>query len=1141
MINEDKIRQEEQEKAEAKVNNFIINREQHSDTLKERMNTLISGCVELKFLVGFFYFSGWRELYRSLETNEDITLKLLVGLQIDKLMSGYVIEHQEVDKKSTHDDHFDRLLDSFKYAINQAEMDNEGFYEQVHFFIKMLVSGRLIIRKTENPNHAKLYLFQLEEERAKFQGKKGVFITGSSNLTKAGLSGQEEFNVEITDYGYEDAEAYFDKLWKDAIPVTEDDERKGKLVNFIKHKSHVATVTPFEAYALILKTYLDLHQQKLIKPEVERILENIGYKKFSYQLDAVNQALNIIKNYNGVIIADVVGLGKSVIAALIAKNIGKRGMVICPPGLIGDKNLNTGWWGYVNDFKLADYNWEVESRGKLENIAEGIKGRGFEVIIIDEAHYFRNQDTAAYEALLQVCQGKKVILLTATPFNNAPTDIFSLLKLFLVPGKSGITIADNLEGVFREYNSIFKKLSYITKHYNSTKPDKLNKAQNYYKEMIEEDPPIDLDKVYAATGRLAEKIKSDISAVMIRRNRLDLKEDHEYANEVGELSTVQDPVELFFELNSLQSDFYDKIIGQYFGEEGVFTGAIYQPFTYEKDKDEDDDLNANENRSLQQQRNLYGFMRRLLVKRFESSFGAFSKSIDSFLKVHNLAKGFINDRSEFILERKLMEKLQSGLYEDEEIDRILKDFENQTGEFADKKTPKNTTVYKIDTFKKKDEFLADIDSDIELFEQLQREITALKLVENDPKRVRVLAEVKSILSGHTPTRKVIIFSEYVDTVKHLAPYFRAQLGSRVLVCEGKIGKELAKQLDQNFNAQSKKDKKDDFDVLITSDKLAEGFNLNRAGVIINYDIPWNPTKVIQRVGRINRIGTKVFDELFIYNFFPSEAGSDIVKSREIAAQKMFMIHNALGEDSKIFDADETPTAAGFFEKINESPDEDDELDISTQVRNEYNKIKQNYADIIKRIDQLPTRVKSAKAFDTNEVNVLRRKGLSLFAQKVIDPNSDKNEVDTILFQDLLASVKCELDTPRLELSKHFWKGYEAIKAHKPNIKSGRSSIDNATKAHKNLKIAIKHTDPSESELREFMQTLVKDITTYHTLSTYTLRRLVKNTPTKSKLQPFLEEVNWIKNRLGTDYLDLIKKRVAGQHVEVIISVENQSK
>lgn len=1121
------------------ANNFITNNKQHK-TLKGRLNTLISISDELKFLVGFFYFSGWKELFQSLKNNKEVKVKLLVGLQVDKLLGKMVIEHGNQDEGMSSDEYFNQFTSSLGYAINNEEMDTEEFYNQVEFFLTMLESERLIIRKTENPNHAKLYLFRLNEEQAHLQGMPGQFVTGSSNLTRAGLSKQEEFNVEIKDYGYDEAELYFDNLWEKAIPITEVDERRKFLIDFIKHRSQAATVTPFEAYALILKTYLELQQQKKIKPEVERILEDIGFKKFSYQIDAVNQALSIMEEYNGVIIADVVGLGKSVIASLIAKNLGKRGMVICPPGLIGDKQLNTGWWGYINDFKM--YDWEVESRGRLEDIAETIQGRDIEVLIVDEAHYFRNQDTTAYEALLTVCRDKQVILLTATPFNNSPTDIFSLLKLFLVPGKSGITIEDNLEGVFRAYNYRFKNLSFINKNHNSAKPEKLKKAERLYVEYLGEELPIDIEKVKAATAKLANQIKNVISPVVIRRNRLDLKSDFQYKSEVEELSVIADPKELFYHLSEEQASFYDRILTQYFGEDvGAFTGAIYQPYSYEKVVDDEEKLDEAGNRAFQQQRNLFDFMRRLLVKRFESSFGAFSKSIDRFSKVHKIVREFIDTSGgKYILDRKLIESIYT--FDEDEIEQALENFEK---ELTKKKVPKNNRVYDVNSFQLRKKFIRDIENDIALFDKLQEEISKLDIVNNDPKRIEIFENVQAIIESKEENRKVIIFSEFVDTVKHLESYFREKLGNKLLVCDGKISKQLAKHLNENFNAQHKGNQEDQFNVLITSDKLAEGFNLNRAGAIVNYDIPWNPTRVIQRVGRINRIGVKVFDELYIYNFFPSEVGADIVKSREIASQKMFLIHNSLGEDSKIFDADEVPTPAGLFNKVNESPDEDDELNTSTLIRNKYFEIETKYPEIIEKISLLPARVKSSKRYSKNEISVLRKKGLSMFAQQIPNPTADKNQVDSILFEELLPSIECQFDERRIDLSKNFWKGYNDIKEYKPSHRSGRSEIALESKAHENLKIALKIIDPKESKTIAFIKTLIKDIKKYHTLSKRTLGRIgrkqISRAASEKNKQNFFEEIKWIRNHLGDDYLETILKRVEKQELEVIIAVENQKK
>lgn len=1114
------------------ANNFITNNKTHK-TLKGRLNTIISISDELKFLVGFFYFSGWKELFNSLKEKPELKLKLLIGLQVDQILSK-IVEHGGHEDDMSQDEVFQKFITSMGKAINNEEMDTEEFYSQVEFFLSMLEEGRLIIRKTENPNHAKVYLFRLNEQQANFQNTEGIFITGSSNLTRAGLSGQEEFNVEIKDYGFLEAEKYFDELWENAIQISEIEDRKEFLVKFIQHKTQVANVTPFEAYALVLKTYLDLRQNDELRHDVVGFLDKIGYKKYNYQLDAVNQALKIINEYNGVIIADVVGLGKSVIASLIAKNLGKRGMVICPPGLMGNKQKGGGWYGYLNDFELFD--WEVESRGTLETIAETIDNRNVEVVIVDEAHYFRNQDTSDYEYLSSICNNRIVILLTATPFNNSPADIFALLKLFILPGKSSISLSDDLQAEFSTYNYEYKRLSDIIKNYNSKHPEKKRKAETLYQSMFGLPLPVDAKLVRQRTKHLADKIKNTISNVLIRRNRLDLKRDFEYAKEVKDLSIVEDPKELFYYFTPEQSDFYTTILNHYFAEDGRFSGAIYQPFSYEKEIDEEK-LDEAGNRAFQQQRNLYDFMRRLLVKRLESSFGAFSKSIDRFLFVHELVKSFIEKSGgKYILDRKVIEKMMQ--YDEEGIEDAL---DNYAVNIDQKKRPKNDTIYNINKFKRKNEFLSDIDKDIKVFTEIRDSILKLKLVNNDPKREGVVQVIKDSLQKE-PEKKIILFSEYVDTVKHLEAFFKKNFGARVLICDGKISESMRMDLDTDFNAQNPKNKTNHFDILITSDKLSEGFNLNRAGIIINYDIPWNPTRVIQRVGRINRIGSKVFDRLSIFNFFPSEIGADIVKSREIAEQKMYLIHSSLGEDAKIFDVEEQPTPSALYQKINHNPDEDSEVNIITTIRNEYHKIEKEHPEVITKISTLPNRVKTAKSFEKYQLNLLRKKGLSLFSQS-LEYEVEKPITEEIVFDDFIKNITCTFKEKKLNLSENFWINYEMLK--KP-VKSNKTTYNDKSlefKALSNLNVYRKIGDFKEEKLFDFVNTLILDIKKYHSLSDKTLRRLGTKelTPvsTKTVIEEFRQELLLTRKLLKDDYLEILLKRVEGQSNEVIIAIENQ--
>jgi len=1121
------------------INNFITNTDK-TISLKDRLQKLIGASSELKILVGFFYFSGWQEIYQKLQENDKVKLKILVGLQVDKYLSG-IVEVENKDDSLSREEYFTQFIKSLGYAINNAEMDNEEFYNQIEFFIKLLEDGRLTIKKTLNPNHAKVYLFKLDSQFQDLFNIEGQFITGSSNLTKAGLHRQEEFNVEIRDYGFETAENYFDELWNKAIPISEAPNGKNIITDFLKNKTQTSLITPYEAYAYILKTYIELYENKKVNPYLDRILKENDFEKYAYQIDAVNQALNVIETYNGVIIADVVGLGKSVIASLIANQLGKRGLILCPPGLIGDRKENSGWYEYWNKFKL--YNWDIESIGNIETVSESIRNNNlkYEVVIVDEAHRFRNQDTSAYEALADICRGKIVILLTATPFNNSPADIFSLLKLFIIPGQSGITIEPDLEGRFHSYNYRFKNLSYILKNHNSAISEKRTKAERLYTKMFGLKLPIDISIVKENVSEMANDIKNVITPVIIRRNRLDLKTDFEYKKEIQNLSEIKDPEELFYKLNKEQSEFYDRIIEIYFSEDGIFKGAIYRPFEYEnkskKEKDEED------KRAFQQQRNLYDFMRRLLVKRFESSFGAFDKSIKRFLRTHKMVKSFIESSGKYILDRKVIDSIYNE--EDRADDFTLEAIENALEEFKrnakNKTSPKNTTIYEIDSFEYKDKFLRDIDNDIELFEQIQKEIETLNLVNEDPKRKEVLKNVKEVLSKEkNPLRKIVIFTEYADTVSHLKEYFQENLG-RVLFCDGGITKKFAIELDANFNAKYVK-QKNDFDVLITSDKLSEGVNLNRAGLIINYDIPWNPTRVIQRVGRINRIGTKVFDKLFIYNLFPTEQGANQVRIREIAQQKMFLIHNALGEDAKIFDPDEEPTASGLFQKINSNPEVDEDLNIVTIVRNEFNKIKEVHPEVIERVKELPNRTKTAKLYLENNTVVFRKKGMALFSL-VANYEGGKIKISEKTFQELFDFVKCPFDENRLPLSKQFWKSYEKIKEYKPQYKSGSSELAIEKRALFSLKSLLEQRRDKLNQTHiSFIDTLLKDIKRYKTLSTNTLRKLV--IPDKTIKEPYDELIQNIENlrrRIGSDYLEIILKRAKNIEDDIIIAIENKIK
>ena len=1114
------------------MGNFITNSKDRS--LKERVSKLVLNSYELKFLVGFFYFSGLRELYQSIAKNEDVILNVLVGLNVDSLNYGLIEYAIERGKRSSKEI-FEGFLDSLKKSINTDHFDTKEFYEQSNFFLNLIRSGRLNLRKTLEPNHSKLYLFKLKDNQI---GRDKLFITGSSNLTASGLLRQHEFNVEISDYGFNDAEEYFDSLWKDSVKITENDDYKERFLKVVEKDTLIRKIIPFEAYALVLKSYLDIFRGKDISQRLTDIFIENSYTPYAYQLDAIKQALGIVEQNNGVLIADVVGLGKTIIACALAYELKQRGIVIAPPGIIGDKSKSYGWNRYLEDFGLAKLGWQAFSSGDLKSAFDAVSAtRDIEVVIVDEAHRFRNQNTKDYELLKNICMGKKVILLTATPFNNKPDDIFSLLKLFVVPKKSSITLSDNLEAKFYGFSNIFDKLSYIKKNFNSPDPKKIKKAISNYNAIFG-DSKIDIRTLDRRSRFIAKEIRDVIEPVTIRRNRLDLVENEQYRQEVKELSYLKDPVEWFFELTQEQSKFYDKVISEYFAlpeDGGKFKGAIYKPYLYEQGKtpgDPEEKSSKEANFHFIQQLNLYDFMRRLLVKRFESSFGAFEQSIKNFINITENVLKFVKKTDKYILDRDLLEKIYEM-----DIDEIEESLKGYAERLENEEHKKNYKIYELKKFKKRDEFVSDIESDLNLFSDILRELKDLNIVRDDPKVSSLVEKLRDILnqppSDGEPKRKAVIFTEYRDTVKYLKNILMKAFDNRVLVVEGVLNASILSEIRKNFDA-SYKDQKDLYDILLTTDMVSEGFNLNRAGIVVNYDIPWNPVRVIQRVGRINRISKRVFNELYIANFFPTERGSNLVRSRDIAASKMLMIHKSLGEDSKIFDPDEEPTASNLYNKIQQNPDKSEKESFYTMVYKEFEEIKKQCPDILDRLKDFPTRVKVAKSGDKDELFVIIKKG-KLYVNHKIYENGERN---IRALDEVIDSIRAKPEERALSLSERFWDGYTELKILEDISKNKRGNISNSNEEKAKAFLNSLLRNDSFKELESFIKTLIEDIVDFGTLSEYTIRRIVDMEKLSCDDKIF-KEMEILKKELKEDYLEKEKERLKLLKKEIIIAIENR--
>ena len=1148
---------------------MLITNINEENSLLTRLDHLIAESEELRVLVGFFYFWGIGALHGGLSKNRAFRLKILVGLEAESRAGAIVEFAGDASPEASDEERRKDFLAGLRSALRGRELDTQRYVERVSLFIDLVRSGQVEIRKTREPNHAKLYHFTLNKAFAQTLDRKYCWITGSSNMTRPGLREQLELNVQTLDFGGEESKRFFDELWKTAVPLTDDPDTKARILEIVGgDESLVADVSPFEAYALVLKSYLE-HRELVDKTDtVLRVFsepkdENNEpkFRALAYQVDAINQALSILREYNGVIVADVVGLGKSVVASVLGRVNAKRGLVIAPPRLVGNRMEGTEWWGYVQDFGLND--WEVVSRGMMEETLDLVnRQRDFEVVVVDEAHYFRNQDSEDYHYLSQICRGKQVVLLTATPYSNRPGDMFSLLKLFSPARQSLLTPDGDLEALFRIYQVKYIRLDYVLKHLKD--PQRADKvADTLAKLGIALDPsPTNyeaiLKQIKSMCKTLGNEIRLVVEPVMIRRNRLDLKGDPDYSREVARhLPTLHDPVEQFYALTPEQSAFYDVVISEYFGEDSKFTGAIYQPGAYQPGApgpdDGEDDSDDPRKRLNNQQRNMYKFIRRLLVRRFESSFGAFEKTLDNLIRVHRSVRRLATPeplgRGVVVLDRNLMDKLLNMEdAADDEVADLLKRYEETLNGEGDIAGRRNMQVFRVSTDfddEGRARFQRDLMSDIRLLEKVKQEVERLDLVANDPKATQLVDEIRLVLEGRhpkiapanpaEPQRKVLVFTEFQDTVAHLKAYLERAFPNQLLAIGG-MSKSVTGFVRANFDASCHAGlQKDQFKILLATDKMSEGLNLNRAGLVINYDIPWNPTRVIQRVGRINRIGTKVFDDLYLFNFFPTEQGAREHNVRQIATNKMFMIHTSIGEDSKILDADEEPTPAGLFAKLSRNPESLEEESFLTRAKRAWSEICANHPEAVEKIAKLPPRVKSSEARGPSGVYLFARKGMTLFALRKPAGTDDAEDDAPILhlpLPDALTAISCPFDAKRLPaFSDSFWSDYEALQDELSERRhgAGPGATSLITKAQRVLLGSI-----AKGLGGDFANTLLDDLQNHGTLSERTLRKIVDASGSETD---FEDQLNRLRREMGANYLAAIKNKLPPG--EIVIAIEHR--
>ena len=977
---------------ETKYTDLTFFTNEPNNTVLNRFKAILKTVEFFDVIVGYFRVSGFHQLYKSFEKIEKI--RILVGLNLDK-KTFQIIETSRIEGKLDFETHTRTKEIVGKELINEIENceDSKEVEDGVRKFIEYLKSGRIEIKAHPSQSlHAKVYISRYFKDDRDF----GNVITGSSNFSESGLISNYEFNVQLknsSDVIY--ALEKFELLWTEAVEISD------YFVDIIQDKTHLNdNITPYQIYLKLLYEYFKID----LSLDPSLFYKNLpeGFMKLKYQEQAVTNAKKILDEYGGVFLADVVGLGKTYMATLLANQLPGRNLVIASPALLSKDNPNS-WVNVFLDFKISA---DFESIGKLEKII----GRGterYDNVFIDEAHKFRNENNVSYENLSAICRGKKVILVTATPLNNSPFDILSQIKLFQKGKNSTIPGIKNLEHFF---NSLQKTLK------------GLDRKDDYdaYMEIVK----------YNAI-QIRDKI---LKHIMVRRTRKEIETyfKDDLNNQGLKFPIVSPPEPIFYKLDNNLNAIFIKTIAL-ITDKDQFKYARYTPLLYLKEELTDFEKTG--------QRNMSGFMK-ILIKRLESSFFAFKNTLHRFIKSYEDFLSAYN-KGHVYLSKKYWQKI-IDYFLAENYDAIQKLIDDEKAE-----------EYSKDDFT--ENLKIDIESDLKTLKTIEK---LWGNIDYDPKLDSFIDKIheQKVLQKS----KLIIFTESKETAEYLSENLQSKLKEKVLVFHGNSSESDMKTVISNFDAKARI-RKDNYRIIVTTEVLSEGVNLHRSNVVINYDIPWNPTRMIQRVGRINRVDT-TFNKIYTYNFFPTEEVNDAIKLKEAAIAKINYFIEMLGNDAKLLTDGEEIKSFELFNKltskefiIGDDESEESELKYLRVIED----IRDNNTELFAQIKVLPRKARVARKVST-KYNINDNSLLTYFRKGKLEKFYLSNNIENVEL-DFLTTAKLFEATPKTPGHKLPGNFHDFLANNKSKIEidlsdteifeetTKRGGRDNAVRIHKILK------------------------------------------------------------------------------------------
>jgi superfamily II DNA or RNA helicase len=942
--------------------------------LLDRLKEMLAGATSADIAAGYLFISGFAELTEVLNRDAMRTVRVLVGRvdrpTLEAVASG--VQQAQVIERQADRNYVPSKSEKAAAAEQSAGLVGEGVarLEQtdrnesaIGVLRELVGSGKLDIKTYPyGMLHAKAYLCWYDGPNH------GAAIVGSSNLTLGGFLGNTELNVRLAnDSDMYDLKEWFDGLWADSIDISDD------ILTELSKSWPLHHTTPFEIY---LKTLYELYGAQDTPAEID-VPARGAPALANFQLDAVRSALTKIETHGGCFIGDVVGLGKTFIGSELVRQVqiteplGRHPLIIAPAGLVPMWEMMSERFGLgaavvsmsmispppgtIFDEDVGDYVDAEEGGGGIDLI-ETYPNRG--VVLVDEAHNFRNPSTRRYRALYHYLWSgdHKTILLSATPQNLGPFDIYHQLRLFLDDIHHGLSLEPL---VLQEY------FSAVEKWYQYAVA-----LANWQREMAAWQE--------AAAGRLSSRPKTGppaapdqpavpyatieqvLNPVFIRRRRKDIVDIYGEDVEVaGKPAKFPDPklANLPYVLDRVYASAMP--FDQLWKQLEAHTGARYRALDYltpaARASDKYKDLARAHNR-------VAVLVRFLLLKRLESSVAAFRSTLSVLATSNRNFKSSLE--SGFVPLGKTATSILAGedFTADELLERLEEEQERRSG-----RTRRSRLIHSTDDFEI-DRWIEDLDADHDRLAHILDRISHVAPADDD--KLQTLRQF--LAQDEQAHAKILIFSEAAATIDYLYENLNpGGVDHAIAKISGSNRESMASIIRRfapraNLGAREKLHEPE-VRILLATDVVSEGQNLQDCNRVLNYDLHWNPVRLIQRFGRVDRIGTE-HDTIFLHNMWPDSEVDKGLSLTERLHKRVQAFHDFIGLDAVLLSASERlnpGTVYAIYDEDHSLPlDEGGHLDeVSAYQRGVgvLQQIQDKQPEVFDRVRRLPDGIRSARS------------------------------------------------------------------------------------------------------------------------------------------------------------------------------------